>query len=66
MMPGAKGHTAVHACMIRLMTLEPAKHEEVAIHDNRIHALRVFCCREFADFNLLVFSTGDGENYEKS
>ena len=30
-MPGAKGHKAVHACMIRLMTLGTAKHEEVAI-----------------------------------
>ena len=32
MMSGAKGKKAVHACMIRLFTLGPAKHEEVAIY----------------------------------
>ena len=32
MMPGLKGQKAVHACMIRLLNLEPAKHEKVAIY----------------------------------
>ena len=32
MMPGSKGQKAVHACMIRLLTLGPAKHEKVAIY----------------------------------
>ena len=32
MMPGSKGQKAVHACMIRLFTLGPAKHEKVAIY----------------------------------
>ena len=32
MMPGSKGQKAVHACMIRLLTLGPAEHEEVAIY----------------------------------
>ena len=31
MTTGSKGHQAVHACMIRLETLGPAKHEEEAI-----------------------------------
>ena len=31
MMPGSKGQKAVHACMIRLLNLRPAKHEEVVI-----------------------------------
>ena len=31
MMPGSKGQKAVHACMIRLLNLGPAKHEKVAI-----------------------------------
>ena len=31
MMPGSKGQKAVHACMIRLLNLEAAKHEEVVI-----------------------------------
>ena len=31
-MPGAKGQKAVHACMIRLLNLGPAKHEKVAIY----------------------------------
>ena len=30
-MPGSKGQKAVHACMIRLLNLGPAKHEEVVI-----------------------------------
>jgi len=32
MMPGSKGQKAVHACMIRLLNLEPTKHEKVAIY----------------------------------
>ena len=32
MMPGSKGQKAVHACMIRLLNLGPAKHEEAAIY----------------------------------
>ena len=28
----SKGQTAVHACMIRLLNLGPAEHEEVAIY----------------------------------
>ena len=32
MMPGPKGQKAVHACMIRLLKLGPAKHEKVAIY----------------------------------
>ncbi len=31
MMLGSKGQKAVHACMIRLLNLGPAKHEEVVI-----------------------------------
>ena len=31
-MLGAKGQKAVHACMIRLLNLGPAKHEKVAIY----------------------------------
>ena len=31
-LPGSKGQNAVHACMIRLLNLGPAKHEEVAIY----------------------------------
>ena len=31
MVSGSKGRKAVHACMIRLLNLGPAKHEEVAI-----------------------------------
>ena len=31
MMPGSKGQKAVHACMIRLLNLGPAKHEEEVI-----------------------------------
>ena len=31
MIQGAKGQKAVHACVIRLLNLEPAKHEKVAI-----------------------------------
>ena len=31
-MPGSKGQKAVHACMIRLLNLGPAKHEKVAIY----------------------------------
>ena len=30
-MPGSKGQKAVHACMIRLLNLGPAKHEEEVI-----------------------------------
>ena len=32
MISGAKGQKAVHACMIRLLNLGPAEHEEVAIY----------------------------------
>ena len=32
MIPGSKGQKAVHACMIRLLNLGPAKHEKVAIY----------------------------------
>ena len=31
-MPGSKGQKAVHACMIRLLNLGPAKHEKAAIY----------------------------------
>ena len=31
-MSGSKGQKAVHACMIRLLTLGPTEHEEVAIY----------------------------------
>ena len=31
--PESKGQKAVHACMIRLLNLGPAKHEEVAIYE---------------------------------
>ena len=38
MMPGSKGQKAVHACMIRLLNLGPAKHEEgvICIANQRI------------------------------
>ena len=32
MMPGSKVQKAVHACMVRLLNLGPAKHEKVAIY----------------------------------
>ena len=32
MMPRFKGQNVVLACVIRLLNLEPAKHEEVAIY----------------------------------
>ena len=32
MIPESKGQKAVHACMIRLLNLGPAKHEKVAIY----------------------------------
>ncbi len=32
MIQGSKVQKAVHACMIRLLTLGPAKHEKVAIY----------------------------------
>ena len=32
MISGAKGQKAVHACMIKLLNLGPAEHEEVAIY----------------------------------
>ena len=32
MVSGSKGRKAVHACMIRLLNLGPAEHEEVAIY----------------------------------
>ena len=32
MIPGSKVQEAVHACMIRLLNLGPAKHEKVAIY----------------------------------
>ena len=32
MISGVKGQKAVHACMIRLLNLSPAEHEEVAIY----------------------------------
>ena len=32
MVSGSKDRKAVHACMIRLLNLGPAKHEEVAIY----------------------------------
>ena len=32
MISGSKGQKAVHACMIRLLNLGPAEHEEVAIY----------------------------------
>ena len=32
MISGSKCQKAVHACMIRLLTLGPAEHEEVAIY----------------------------------
>ena len=42
MILGAKGQKAVHACMIRLLNLGPAEHEEVAIYtvDQRIPNVR--------------------------
>ena len=32
MITGTKGQKAVHACMIKLLNLGPAEHEEVAIY----------------------------------
>ena len=32
MILGSKGQKAVHACMIKLLNLGPAEHEEVAIY----------------------------------
>ena len=48
MMPGSKGQKAVHACMIRLLNLGPAKHEKVAIYvvNQRISNV----CRKVAIF----------------
>ena len=51
MISGSKGQKAVHACMIRLLNLGPAEHEEVAIYivNQRIpnvRELREQLCRE--------------------
>ena len=32
MITGAKGQKAIHACMIKLLNLGPAEHEEVVIY----------------------------------
>ena len=32
MITGAKGQKAIHACMIKLLNLGPAEHEEIAIY----------------------------------
>ena len=41
-MSGLKGQKAVHACMIKLFTLEPAKHEEVAIYVVNLRIPKVY------------------------
>ena len=45
-MPGSKGQKAVHACMIRLLNLGPAKHEKVAIYVVNQRILNVSELRE--------------------
>ena len=54
MIPGSKGQKAVHACMIRLLNLGPAKHEKVAIYavnqriSNVCRIVSCFAAEQFA------------------
>ena len=58
MISGAKGQKAVHACMIKLLNLGPAEHEEVAIYtvNQRIPNVRELReqlrCEQFVDIKL--------------
>ena len=81
MISGAKGQKAVHACMIRLLNLGPAEHEEVAIYavnqrisnvrelreQLRCEAIRGYHVRGKIPFdpNILIFYNISPE-YEKS
>ena len=44
--PESKGQKAVHACMIRLLNLGPAKHEKAAIYAVNQRILNVLELRE--------------------
>ena len=58
MISGAKVQKAVHACMIRLLNLGPAEHEEVAIYTvnqwiPNVRELREqLRCEQFVDIKL--------------
>ena len=58
MITGAKGQKAVHACMIKLLNLGPAEHEEVAIYTvnqwiPNVRELREqLRCEQFVDIKL--------------
>ena len=58
MISGAKDQKAVHACMIRLLNLGPAEHEEVAIYTvnqwiPNVRELREqLRCEQFVDIKL--------------
>ena len=58
MITGAKGQKAIHACMIKLLNLGPAEHEEVAIYtvNQRIPNVRELReqlrCEQFVDIKL--------------
>ena len=60
MISGSKGQRAVHACMIRLLILGPAEHEEVAIYvvNQRIPNVRElreqFCCGAIRRYRVSV------------
>ena len=55
MMPGSKGQKAVHACMIRLLNLGPAKHEKVAIYVVNQQISNVGLLYEDAEHHNCVF-----------
>ena len=58
MITGAKGQKAVHACMIKLLNLGPAEHEEVAIYivNQRIPHVRELreqlCCEAIRGYQV--------------
>ncbi len=58
MISGSKGQKVVHACMIRLLNLGPAEHEEVAIYvvNQRIPNVRELreqlCCGAIRGYHV--------------
>ena len=59
MISGSKGQKAVRACTIRLLTLEPVKHEEVAIYvvnqriPNVLELRELLCSVATRDINIV-------------
>ena len=57
-MLGSKGQKAVHACMIRLLNLGPAKHEKAAIYavNQRISNIKIIeITKDTQGYMLCVF-----------